>query len=195
MICSHQYPPWVMNGPKATSALSPFDSQLRTLVGADHWQCRLLRARRERPCNCRAAEQRDELAPFHSITSSVRALLHWTKFLHAAPKADLRGVEGALRINRNVVHPLELAGLAPLAAPLREQLSILARKRVDLAIGAVGDEDELLLRIDRQHQVPDRAVGERLGFDPEFLHKGAILAKHLDAVVDTIADIDEPVVR
>ena len=31
----------------------------------------LLRARRERP-RCRASEQRDELAPFHSITSSVR---------------------------------------------------------------------------------------------------------------------------
>ena len=27
-------PLWVMNGQKATSALSPFDSQLRTLVGA-----------------------------------------------------------------------------------------------------------------------------------------------------------------
>jgi hypothetical protein len=27
-------PDWVMNGPKTTSALSPFDSQLRTLVGA-----------------------------------------------------------------------------------------------------------------------------------------------------------------
>jgi len=25
----------------------------------------LLRARRERPCDCRAAEQRDELAAFH----------------------------------------------------------------------------------------------------------------------------------
>jgi hypothetical protein len=48
------------------------------------------------------------------------------------------------------VHPLELAGLAPVAAPLREQLSILARKRVDLAIGAVGDENESLLRIDRR---------------------------------------------
>src|SRR5262249_50109695 len=34
---------------------------------------RLLRARRERPCRRRAAEQRDELAPFHSITSSARA--------------------------------------------------------------------------------------------------------------------------
>jgi hypothetical protein len=123
-----------------------------------------------------------------------RGLLHRTKFLHTAPKADLRRVEGALRVNRDVVHPLKLAGLAPVTAPLREHLSILARKRVDLAIGAVGDEDELLLRIDRQHQVPDRAVGERLRFDPEFLHEGAILAEHLDAVVDTVADIDEPVV-
>ena len=34
---------------------------------------RLLRARRERPRRRRAAEQRDELAPFHSITSSARA--------------------------------------------------------------------------------------------------------------------------
>jgi hypothetical protein len=32
----------------------------------------LLRARRERP-RCRAAEQRHEFAPFHSITSSARA--------------------------------------------------------------------------------------------------------------------------
>jgi hypothetical protein len=28
-----------------------------------------------------------------------------------------------------------------------------------------------------------RAVGERLRFDPEFLHEGAILAEHLDAVL------------
>src|SRR5262249_47454083 len=38
----------------------------------DHWHRRLLRARRERPSS-RAAEQRDELAAFHSITSSARA--------------------------------------------------------------------------------------------------------------------------
>src|SRR5262249_10934359 len=34
----------------------------------------LLRPRRERPRRRRAAEQRDELAPFHSITSSARWL-------------------------------------------------------------------------------------------------------------------------
>src|SRR5262249_42680899 len=44
-------------------------------------------------------EPQDELAALHSITSSARALLHRTKFLHTAPKADLRGVEGALRVN------------------------------------------------------------------------------------------------
>src|SRR5262245_15230992 len=40
---------------------------------SDRGQCRLLRARRQRPRR-RAAEQRDELAaPLHSITSSARA--------------------------------------------------------------------------------------------------------------------------
>jgi hypothetical protein len=47
-----------MNGPKATSALSPFDSQLRTLVGA---------ARRSHSCQTRTS------AALHSITSSARA--------------------------------------------------------------------------------------------------------------------------
>jgi hypothetical protein len=38
---------------------------------ADHGLCALLRGRRERPRCRRAAEQRDDLAPFHSITSSA----------------------------------------------------------------------------------------------------------------------------
>src|SRR5262245_7562161 len=39
----------------------------------DHRQRRLLRARRDRPRDRRAAEQRDERPPSHSITSSARA--------------------------------------------------------------------------------------------------------------------------
>src|SRR5262249_21602399 len=38
----------------------------------DHRHGRPLRARRKRPRDRRAAEERDELAPFHSITSSAR---------------------------------------------------------------------------------------------------------------------------
>ena len=41
---------------------------------SDYRHCRLLRARRERPRRRRAAEKRDELAPFHSITSSALAI-------------------------------------------------------------------------------------------------------------------------
>jgi hypothetical protein len=40
---------------------------------ADHRHRRLLRPRRQRPSDRRAAEKRDELAPPHSITSSARA--------------------------------------------------------------------------------------------------------------------------
>src|SRR5262249_21316567 len=39
----------------------------------DDWHCRLLRARRERPCCRRAAEQSDEFAADQSMTSSARA--------------------------------------------------------------------------------------------------------------------------
>src|SRR5262245_45671383 len=42
-------------------------------AGNHHRHRRLLRARRERPCGGRAAEQRYELAALHSITSSARS--------------------------------------------------------------------------------------------------------------------------
>ena len=45
----------------------------RAVEDSNHWHRRLLRARRERPRRRRAAEQRDELAALHSITSSARA--------------------------------------------------------------------------------------------------------------------------
>src|SRR5262245_16918875 len=40
---------------------------------SNDWHRRLLRARCERPCDCRTTEQPDELAPLHSITSSAVA--------------------------------------------------------------------------------------------------------------------------
>ena len=64
------------------------------------------------------------------------------------------------------------------------------------AIGhpVVGDEDEVLRGIFGEHQVPDRAVGERLRLDPELFDERAVFAKNLDAVVDAVAHVDEPVV-
>jgi hypothetical protein len=52
-------------------ALPPLHS--RSGQEAGDWCCLLLGASRERPCRRRAAEQRDEIAPLPSITSSARA--------------------------------------------------------------------------------------------------------------------------
>ena len=53
--------------PSGSSATKPKSTPTRRIRSG------LLRARRERPRGSRAAEQRDELAPPHSITSSARA--------------------------------------------------------------------------------------------------------------------------
>src|SRR5262249_55895237 len=45
----------------------------RRQIANTHGLHGLLRARRERPCGCRAADERDELAALHSITSSASA--------------------------------------------------------------------------------------------------------------------------
>src|SRR5205807_5719091 len=50
-----------------------FRSRRYTAEEPDRRHRRLLRARRKRPRDRRAAKQRDELASFHSITSSARA--------------------------------------------------------------------------------------------------------------------------
>src|SRR5262249_30136349 len=50
----------------------PFRSR-HAIEDPNHRDCRLLPTRRKRPRRCHAAEQRDEIAPVHSITSSAMA--------------------------------------------------------------------------------------------------------------------------
>src|SRR5262245_56202785 len=61
--------------PKCCEPLLPYGAASRAMhqhADPPH-PLALLRARRERPRGCRAADQRDELAALHSITSSARA--------------------------------------------------------------------------------------------------------------------------
>jgi hypothetical protein len=62
---------------------------------------RLLRARRERPRHRCAAEQRDERAPLHSITSSARA----STFVGERGRIELNGS----RIDLNACTEIDLA--------------------------------------------------------------------------------------
>src|SRR5215467_10210744 len=77
---------------------------------SNHRHCRLLCARHKRPRRCRAAEQRDEVAPFHSITSSAMA---------SSPGGKLRpNILAVLRLitNSNLVGCMtgRSAGFSPL---------------------------------------------------------------------------------
>src|SRR5262245_29878932 len=115
------------------------------------------------------------------------------ELLDPASKSDLGSVEIALRVDPDVVHPFELAELAAAPAPLREHLAVLVRQHADLSVRAIGYENVPLLRIARQHQIPHRAVCQRLWIDLELLHEAAVLAENLDAIIGTVADIDESV--
>src|SRR6202789_1474526 len=60
---------------------------------------------------------------------------------------------------------------------------------------SIGDIQELLLRIVREGNIPDRPGAQRLLLDERFLDERAIWFENLDAVVDAIADIQQAVVR
>src|SRR5690349_19917097 len=67
--------------------------------------------------------------------------------LHALAAAHLGRIEVARRVHGEIVQPVELAGAAPEAAEARQALATLARDDVDLAVGAVADEEIALLRV------------------------------------------------
>src|SRR5262245_63890322 len=110
---------------------------------SDHRHRRLLRARRERPCG-RAAEERDELAPLHSlnhsITSSARSgnaggivtlavlrlmtssnLIDWCTGNSAglAPLRNLSGVNTSLAISVRNADPICHQPVRGCETPLR----------------------------------------------------------------------------
>jgi len=94
-------------------ACGPELSDVRVWAGEDAvapYSLALLRARRERPRSRRAGEQRDELSPHHSITSSARAR-NVSGMLKPIPLAALR-----LTISSNLVgcSTGRSAGFAPL---------------------------------------------------------------------------------
>src|SRR5262249_33454054 len=92
----------------------------------DHRQCRLLRPRRERPRD-RAAEQRDELAPFHSITSSARPERGSGTVMPSA-FAVLRLITSSKRVGCSIRqfiyarHSIERPASGTLAAPRKDFL-------------------------------------------------------------------------
>src|SRR6185503_2182960 len=105
----------------------------------------------------------------------------------------LRRVDVPLRIGRDAVHAVELAGLPPAVAEAGQLLQRLPIDDADDVVHAVGHVDVLLLRVLRERDVPYRARALRVLREEAFLHELALGREHLQAIADAVADVDEPI--
>src|SRR5262245_54308444 len=117
------------------------------------------------------------------------------ELLDALAFVSLRRVDVALRVDGDAVHAEELPGLPAAVAEARQDPHCLAIDDVDALVQAVGEVDVGLARIVRERDVPDRARAARLGRDAQLVDEHAVLAEHLNAIVDAIAHVDEAVAR
>src|SRR6185503_8073146 len=72
------------------------------------------------------------------------------ELLHAFAFVGLRRVDVALGIGGDAVHAEELSRLPAAVAEVRDLLQRFANDDADLLVGAVGEEDEALLRVLRE---------------------------------------------
>jgi len=116
------------------------------------------------------------------------------EFLDALAFVSLGRVEVALRIGRDAVHAVELAGLAPAVAEVGELFQRLAQHDADLCIAAVGEKDIGLLRVLRERDVPHRTLAEAALREEGFLDELAVRTEHLQPVVHAVADVQQAIV-
>lgn len=106
----------------------------------------------------------------------------------------LRGGNIALAVDGQVVHPLERASHPPWTTERAELRPGLPIERVDLHVRSVGDKD-VALRFDfRQDEIPYRTVLQCLWLNLKFLHERAVGLKNLNAIVGSVAHVDQTVV-
>src|ERR1700692_4164047 len=126
--------------------------------------------------------------PLSGLSQRVRSQL---EFLDALSGIDLGGVDVALGVDRDGVDPVKLSGVAAVMSEAADNGAVVTPENPDLVVLAVSTQEIGLFRIRPDRDVPHRAVTECVLFVEPLLDEGAVLFKHLDAVVDAIADIDQ----
>src|SRR5690242_13032133 len=115
------------------------------------------------------------------------------ELLHALA-LHLGAVDVALRVDADEVQVVELAELVADAAPGADKLTGRAVDGVELAVRVIDHKQIALLRVRPHHDRADRAGIALLQYE-EFPHEGAVLAKHLHAIVLAVADQHEAILR
>src|SRR5215467_9863019 len=137
------------------------------------------------------------LGPHGALRGSADHVAHALvlELLDAFSLEGFGRVDVALRIDRDAVHAVELAGLASAAAKRCQFVHRLALDDADALVLTVGEIDELLLRILGEGDFPGRARGERVLGEEVLAHEGAVGVEDLDAIIDAIANVKQAVLR
>src|SRR5437879_10690267 len=93
------------------------------------------------------------------------------------------------------MHGIKLAGLTSAIAEAGQDFKRIAKQDVDFFIRTVSQENVFLLGILGKGDVPDRPVTQGSCGDEGLFDEGAIFLEDLDAVVRTVADIKQALVR
>src|SRR5262249_40774966 len=128
--------------------------------------------------------------PEHTlIAARHRANALVDELLHALTLVGLGRVDVALGVRRKAVHAVELPGLPATIAEGRDLFQRLSHDDAHARVLPVRDQDEALLRILGEHDIPDRSRAERVPGEERFLHELAFRRKDLQTIVLAIADV------
>ena len=114
--------------------------------------------------------------------------------LHPLTGENLARVDNAFGVNRNHMQPEELAAVFAHASHPAHYLAVLAVEEPDVVIRQIGNIQEPLLLVGREHHAAGGTAHARRGSEDEFLDELALLGGDLDAVGIAIGGIDQPVV-
>src|SRR5882762_4879416 len=117
------------------------------------------------------------------------------KFLQALPAISFGRVDVALRIRGDAMHGVELPRLPSAVAETRQDLESVAQQDVHLLVRPIGEIDVLLRRVLRKSDIPNGTITQRPFFDDLLFDEGAVRLEYLDAIVHTVADVEQAIVR
>ena len=92
------------------------------------------------------------------------------------------------------MHVMELARIPARVTGAAQDRTVASTQGPDYVVFAVGHEQIILVCIPRKSDIISGTVAQRLFSQKEFLEELSFFCEDLDTVVDTVADIDEPII-
>src|SRR5262245_19185815 len=134
--------------------------------------------------------------PEHALVAARhRADAFVDELLHALTLVGLGRVDVALGVRSKAVHAVELARLTSTGAEGSDLFQRLTHDDAHARVLAICHQDEALVRILSEHDVPGRCRPKRVAGEKPFLHELAFRGEDLQAIVLPVADVDQAVIR